>query len=580
MPTELTVNLGSAINDFRRARRRAAIERVLARFTRKPVDLLPYEEVKRKLHAVERTGQKLEEIPLDAIVGSVGRYSDFTRSFLPRQDSDEDRWARVKVAVSDDMGLPPIEVYKLGETYFVRDGNHRVSIARQLGQSHIQAYVTEVQSKVSLSPDDRPDDIILKEEFIEFLEHTRIRDLYPEADLQVTAPGGYRRLEDYIIVHQYYMELEQERDVPSEEAVRHWYETEYMPIVEAIRNRGILRDFPKRTETDLYLWVSDHRRALERELGWQISPEAAASDLSSRFSPKPTQVVARLGQKVQDAVTPDELESGPAPGLWREEHLAARRGGSLISDILVPVSGEDVGWNAFEQAVVVAQKEGAQLFGLHVLASMEQLKSDAAQAVREEFMERCLKAGLSGSLKLEVGEVPRKVSELSRLSDLVVVNLAYPPGSKAISKLSSGFRTMLRRCARPVLAAPGVVSPLSSALLAYDGSSRAEEALFVATYLAGKWEIPLTVISVEEANVTVSRTLQRAKDYLEKHGVQATFIAKKGSVPEVILDAVSDYHCDLIIMGGYGHSPVREVVLGSSVDQVLRESRTSKLICR
>jgi nucleotide-binding universal stress UspA family protein len=576
----MTVDLGSAINDFRRARRRAAIERVLARFTRKPVDLLPYEDVKRKLHAVERTGQKLEEIPLDAIVGSVGRYSDFTRSFLPRQDSDEERWARVKVAVSDDMGLPPIEVYKLGEAYFVRDGNHRVSIARQLDQSHIQAYVTEVQSQVSLSPDDRPDDLILKEELIEFLEHTRIRDLYPEANLEVTAPGGYRRLEDYITVHQYYMELEQERDVPPEEAVSHWYETEYMPIVEVIRNRGILRDFPKRTETDLYLWISDHRRALERELGWQISPEAAASDLASRYSPKPTQVAARLGHKVQDAVTPDELEPGPAPGLWREEHLAARRSGSLISDILVPVSGEEVGWNAFEQAVVVAQKESAQLFGLHVLASMEQLKSDAAQVVREEFMERCLKSGLSGNLKLEVGDVSRKISEFSRLSDLVVVNLAYPPESKALSKLSSGFRTMLRRCARPVLAAPGVVSSLSSAILAYDGSPRAEEALFVATYLAGKWDLPLAVISVEEAGVNVSKMLERAKDYLEKHGVQATFIAKEGSVPEAILDAVGDHDSDLIVMGGYGHSPVVEVVLGSSVDQVLRESRTSMLICR
>jgi nucleotide-binding universal stress UspA family protein len=574
------VSFATAINDFRRARRRAAIERVLTRFTRKPADLLPYEEVKQKLHAVERTGQNLQDIPLDSIVGSVGRYSDFSRSFLPRQNSDEERWARVKVAVSDDIGLPPIEVYKLGEAYFVRDGNHRVSIARQQDQSHIQAYVTEVQSKVSLSPDDSPDNLILKAELAEFLEQTRIHSLFPEADLTVTAPGGYRRLENYITVHQYYMELEQERDVPYEEAVSNWYETEYMPIVDAIRNRGILRDFPKRTETDLYLWVSDHRRALMRELGWQVSPEAAASDLASRFSPKPAQVASRLGHKVQDVVTPDELEAGPAPGQWREEHLAAREGGSLFSDLLVPLSGEDVGWAAFEQAVIVAQREDAQLFGLHVVPSKEQLESEATQAVREEFEKRCLKLGLSGNLKLETGEVSRKISELSRLSDLVAVNLAYPPGSKALTRLSSGFRTMLRRCARPVLATPGVVSPLSRAILAYDGSPKAEEALFVATYLAGKWDIALVVITVEDAGINVSRTLKRAKDYLEEHGVQAEFVAMDGKVASVILDAVGDYNCDLIVMGGYGHSPVLEVVLGSSMDQVLRESRTPMLICR
>ena len=130
--------LSAAVEDFRRARRKASLEQVLARLTGKTIDLLSYEDVRRKLRATSGVSQDLREIPLDAIIGSVGRYADFTRSFLPRKDSDEGRWARVKVAVDDLSGLPPIEVYQVGEAYFVRDGNHRVSIARELGATHIQ----------------------------------------------------------------------------------------------------------------------------------------------------------------------------------------------------------------------------------------------------------------------------------------------------------------------------------------------------------------------------------------------------------------------------------------------------------
>jgi hypothetical protein len=88
----------------------------------------------------------LHEIPLNEIVGSLGRHTDFNRQFLPRKDSQAGRWARVRMAY-DHSGLPPIEVYKLGEIYFVADGHHRVSVARQLGARYIEAYVIEIEPK-------------------------------------------------------------------------------------------------------------------------------------------------------------------------------------------------------------------------------------------------------------------------------------------------------------------------------------------------------------------------------------------------------------------------------------------------
>ncbi|MBL7063451.1 MAG: universal stress protein [Anaerolineae bacterium] len=580
MTGQSNLSLSSAVRDFRRARRQAATQEIMARLTGRSADLLSFEDVRRKLKARSSGSQRLKEIPLDAIVGSVGRYSDFTRSFLPRQDSDEGRWARVKTAVTSWGGLPPIEVYQIGQTYFVLDGNHRVSVARQVGATHIEAYVTEVRTKVPLSPDVQPDDLILKAEYADFLEHTRLDESRPEADLDVTVPGQYRVIEEHIQVHRYFMGLEQKREIPYEEAVSHWYDEVYLPVVQVIRERGVLRDFPERTETDLYVWVSKHRAALERTLGWEIEPEAAATDLAARFSPRPRRVVARVGERILDAVTPDEFEAGPAPGQWRREQLAARRDDRLFADILVPVSGEEVGWQAVEQALVVARREGGRLRGLHIVPSETQKDSEEAQAVQAEFNRRCEASGVQGNLAIVVGGVARQICERARWADLVVVNLAHPPAPQPVARLSSGFRTLIRRCARPVLAVPGASSHLDRALLSYDGSPKANEALFVATYLAGRWDIPLVVVTVMERGRATLETLEHAQGYLETRGVQATFVKESGPVAEAILKTAQVHESNLIIMGGYGFSPVLEVVVGSAVDQVLRESRQPMLICR
>ena len=155
--------LAWARDDFRRARLRAKLERIVAYFSGKPSELLRYNEVRRKLGSTNRIERGLQDIPLDAILGSVNRYADFTRHFFPKRDEDAARWAHVWVAMATQTGLPPIEVYQIGQVYFVVDGHHRVSVARELGSSHIQAYVTEVETKVPLTPDVRPEDLTLKD---------------------------------------------------------------------------------------------------------------------------------------------------------------------------------------------------------------------------------------------------------------------------------------------------------------------------------------------------------------------------------------------------------------------------------
>jgi nucleotide-binding universal stress UspA family protein len=577
-------NLASAVEDFQRARLQAKLESVLARLTGQSTKLLSYEEVRQKLRARERASEHLEDIPLDAIVGSVGRYQDFTRSFLPIQESIRDRWARVEMAVTSMAGVPPIEVYQVGDAYFVRDGNHRVSVARQLGATHIQAYVTEVETRVPFSPEVEPDDLIVKAEYAEFLERTNIDEVRPEADLRVTVPGQYEALEEHIEVHRHFMGLEQERHIPYDEAVAHWYDEVYLPVVQRIQQRGILRDFPDRTGTDLYLWLAEHRAALEEELGWEVSPDVAAEDLAERFSRKPDQVLRRVRRRVLNAITPDELDLGPPVGQWREEHVRARQDDRLFADILVAINGEDRGWSALDQALILAHREGARMQGLHVVPSQEDEKTAESQAIETEFSRRCQEAGVEGRLVLEAGAVQRAICDRARWADLVVLSLSHPPAPGAIAKLGSGLTTIIRRCPRPMLTVPGAPSTLRHALLAYDGTPKAKEALFIATYIAGRWAVPLTAVTVVEGERVGPETLEEARGYLEAHGVGAEFIASdlEGSrtVAESILVVASERGCDLILMGGYGVGPVVEVLLGSQVDRVLRESRWPALICR
>jgi nucleotide-binding universal stress UspA family protein len=546
----------------------------------RPSGLLSFEEVKHKLKGSISGGRRLEDVPLDAIVGSVGRYTDFNRQFLPRNDSDELRWIRVKTAIESSMGVPPIELYRVGNAYFVLDGNHRVSVLRRMGATQVQAYVTEVQTRVPLSPYDSPDDLILKAEYAEFLDHTRLDEQRPQADLGVTTPGRYAGIEEEIESHRAALSAEQGQAVSLEAAAVSWYDTIYLPIIASIRRQGILRDFPDRTETDLYVWISQHRAELEQQLGWNVAPEVVANDLVTRHSRAPRRVIARLGERLWDAVTPSALLSGPPPGEWRRDRGAALAEARLSADLLVPISGEPAGWFALEQALVVARREGSRIAGLLIVRTPAARDSAEALAVRSEFDRRCAEADVQGNLAIEVGAVTDLICDRARWNDLVVVNLAYPPSAAPVARLRNGFRALVQRCPRPILAVPQVVSPLSRALLAYDGSPKAQEALFVATYLTLEWKIPLTVVAVIEGERGSATPLERARQYIESRGAVASYVEQSGPIAEAILRTAAEHGSDLILIGGYGFNALLEAMIGSTVDQVLRESKQPVLICR
>ncbi len=569
----------AALEDFHQARRQAAMQQLLARFTGEQTELLSYEDVRRKLKVTNVRERGLQEIPVNKIIGSVGRYKDFTRSFLPKSDSDSHRWARVKAAVSDLAGVPPIEVYQLGDAYFVIDGNHRVSIARQLETPTISAYVTEVKTRVPLTADDDPEELICKSRYAEFLENTDLDNLRPEADLMMTFCAHYSVLLDHIEVHRYYMGLDLKRDVSYEEAVAHWYDEVYMPVVELVREQGIMRDFPERTEADMYILLAEHRAELESALGWDVDASTAVSEMQRKSRPGPA--LAR----VLEAVLPDELEFGPAAGQWRQERLSQRNLSRLFEETMVAISGQPDDWRVLDQAIVMAQRETGRLRGVHVSdASDEEAAEESVSSIRGEFYRRTESAGVQANFTVEFGNVARHIVAHAAYSDLVMLALNRPPGLSILERLASGLQTILKRTPRPVMVVPTAASPMQHALLAYDGSPKAEEALFVATYLASRWQIQLTVATISSSangKLDASRRIQaRAKTYLELAGVSANYLLSVGPPAQSLLETAVSQNVDFMIMGGFGFSSMKSLVLGSTLNRVLLEYKQPVLICR
>jgi nucleotide-binding universal stress UspA family protein len=161
-----------------------------------------------------------------------------------------------------------------------------------------------------------------------------------------------------------------------------------------------------------------------------------------------------------------------------------------------------------------------------------------------------------------------------------VVKIEKPPEPGLVGRLSSDFRTLVRRCSRPILATPGVASPLTKAMLAYDGSPKAEEALFIATYLSGCWQMPLDVVSVADKKKTAKANLEKARLYLEEHGIEANYIRAKGPVAKTLLKTAEKNNSDFLIIGGYNLSPLVEAVLGTVLNQVILETKIPLLICQ
>ncbi|MCK4470329.1 MAG: hypothetical protein KAW49_00945 [Anaerolineae bacterium] len=285
--------------DFDTARRKAFWNEIVSFLSGRPNRLLSWDEVRDKLGVRGQVYWGIRAVPVDKIIGSVGRYRDFDRVFLPTQDRTASRWRSIARAHYDDVSLPPVKLYKIGDAYFVLDGNHRVSVAREQGVEFVDAEVIEAATRVPVTADLDAGDLEIKGEYTRFLERTRLDELRPDQRIEFTIGGGYERLLEHIAVHRYFMGLEQQRFIPEDEAVCDWYEHVYLPLVYIIREKDTLADFPGRTEADLYLWVMDHQHYLRERFGPGVGTEQATEHFADHYTTRP---IKRMVHAVQDLV--------------------------------------------------------------------------------------------------------------------------------------------------------------------------------------------------------------------------------------------------------------------------------------
>jgi hypothetical protein len=256
-----------AQHDFLRARRQATIARLGARLRRVPDDVrvvLPYEEVIAALGFVSEHRAGLEVVPLDAIVGTVDRGSEFDRRFRPTTGRVRSRWEHIAAAMRRGEPLPPVDLVRVGEIYFVRDGHHRVSVARALAHTDIDAYVTEVVTGVDAGTAITLADLPLKSHTRVFFERVPLPD-DARAEISLTDPWDYAVLAEAVEAWGFRTSQERGERIGRRETAFLWLQDEYRPVVEMLREADLIGD---QTETEAYMRVSAERYRLLRTHRW------------------------------------------------------------------------------------------------------------------------------------------------------------------------------------------------------------------------------------------------------------------------------------------------------------------------
>lgn len=264
--------------DFDTRRHRAFWNEIRAVLTGRATHLLSFDEVMRMAMREGQVDRGVEDVPLAQIKGSEGRVKDFDASFLPLSSRLRERWARLEVLMESGVGVPPIDVYRLGDVYFVKDGHHRVSVAGHLGWTTIRAHVVEVRTRAPLSSHVDAEELLRAAEYAGFLERTQIDRLRPAARLECSQLGRYDEIFDHILGHRFFLGLERGQEVTLAEAAASWYDAVYLPIMEVVVRHQIAKRFPRWTEADLYLALTKRWLALSQE-GEMAGPESAGAQL-------------------------------------------------------------------------------------------------------------------------------------------------------------------------------------------------------------------------------------------------------------------------------------------------------------
>ncbi|MCL2264786.1 MAG: transcriptional regulator [Treponema sp.] len=274
-----------ASSDFSRARGKAILSQIQNFLNTDRDKLLSFNDVKEILKPKNQVYRGCQVVPIKLIAGSEGRYRDFNKYFLPKREHLRQRWQRVDEAHISDIVLPSILLYEIGGVYFVRDGNHRVSVAKMQNVEFIDAEVISLTTEIDIKPSMTTDDLrvaLIEYEKNIFYSETFFGDLTDCWDLNFSSPGRYDVIYNHILVHKYYLNEDIEEEIHFNDALVSWYNKVYNPVITIIREQWLLANFPGRTEADLYVWIIKHWDFLKKKYG-AYSLADAAGDFSKKY---------------------------------------------------------------------------------------------------------------------------------------------------------------------------------------------------------------------------------------------------------------------------------------------------------
>ncbi len=273
-------------NDFLKARNKALFNELQHFLNPEESKLLSFSQVKDLLKPKGEVYMGMQVVPVALIAGSEGRYHDFDNHFFPRNMHLKRRWESIDRAHLTDVILPPIVLYEIGGLYFVRDGNHRVSVAKAQGIENIDAEVISLKSEIKLKPgwsEKRIMKQVIQYEKRVFYTETSFGDITDCWNIDFSTPGQYDVLYQHILIHKYYINQDKEEEISMEDAIMSWYQNLYLPIITAIKKGRILRRFKGRTAADLYVWIIKYWDDLKKKFGEQVTIDDAATEFSEKF---------------------------------------------------------------------------------------------------------------------------------------------------------------------------------------------------------------------------------------------------------------------------------------------------------
>lgn len=265
--------LQEAENDFIRARNKALFNEIQHFLNPEEAKMISLKAVKKLLKPESETYVGMQVVPISKIIGSEGRYKDFDNQFFPKKSIIKERWEHVDEAIINDIVLPPIKVYELGGLYFVRDGNHRVSVAKAKGVEFIDAEVISLQTEIRLSPVRTLQGMIkqiINYEKRNFYMETSFGDITDYWCLDFTTAGQYEVIYQHILTHKYFINMNKTEEISMEEAIKSWFDTVYMPVVYAIEKSRIMKYFKKNTISELYVFIINFFDDLKKKFGDEI----------------------------------------------------------------------------------------------------------------------------------------------------------------------------------------------------------------------------------------------------------------------------------------------------------------------